>query len=265
MEKNEAIKFAINFFRIPKDRLPQRIEDLVSDMQESGVNKSVILGQDVRSVEKNEFKNYTLPNEILKQIVDRYPDKFIAFGAIDPRKNDAIEKLGTLARDFGFKGIKVHCDALGLYPNDSLLYPIYEKCVEYGLVVLHHTGTTGLGYCKIKFGHPLDLDDVAQDFPELKIICAHFGWPWMEECFAVATRNPNVYVDISGWLARYFPPLLITYMNGLLKDKMLFGTDYPMIRTPLWMKEFDEFCRPKLKHDVAEKVLGLNAKRLLEL
>jgi predicted TIM-barrel fold metal-dependent hydrolase len=265
MEKNEAIKFAINFFHIPREKLPQKIEDLVSDMDESGVDKGVILGQDLRSVERNEFRNYTLPNEFLKKIADRYPDRFVPFGAVDPRKDDAIQKLKTLAVDYGFKGIKLHCDALGLYPNDRLLDPIYQKCVEYGLIVLHHTGTTGLGYCKIKFGHPQDLDDVAQDYPELKIICAHFGWPWMEECFAVATRNPNVYVDISGWLAKYFPPLLITYMNGLLKDKMLFGTDYPMIRTPLWMRDFDEFCRPRLKEGVAEKVLGLNAKRLLGL
>jgi uncharacterized protein len=263
MEKNECIKFAINFFHIPKERLPSKIDDLVNDMDEAEVDQCVVLGQDVRSVVKSEFRNYTLPNEFLKELVDRHPKRFIAFGAVDPRKDDALEKLRTLARDYHFKGIKLHCDAMGMNPNEPLLDPIYEKCVEYGLIVLHHTGTTGLGYCKIKFGHPLDLDDVAQDFPELKIILAHFGWPWMEECFAVATRNPNVYVDISGWLARYFPPLLITYMNGLLKDKMLFGTDYPMIRTPLWMKEFDSFCRPKLKGGVAEKILGINAEKLL--
>jgi predicted TIM-barrel fold metal-dependent hydrolase len=265
MERNECIKFAINFFHIPLEMLPKSIEDLISDMDASGVDKGVILGQDVRSVEKKEFANYTLPNEELKKLVDRYPDRLIAFGAVDPRKDDALEKLETMYKDYGFKGIKLHCDASGLYPNDKLLYPIYEKCQEYGLVVLHHTGTTGLGYCKIRFGRPLDLDDVAQDFPELKIICAHFGWPWIEECFAVATRNPNVYVDFSGWHARYFPPLLITYMNGLLREKLLFGTDYPMIRTTLWMKEFDEFCRPKLKPGIAERLLGENARRLLKL
>ena len=265
MEKNECIKFAINFFHIPKENLPKSIDDLVSDMNESGVDRSVILGQDMRSVYRQEFRNYTLPNKVLADLVGKYPDRFIAFGAVDPHKEDALKELAVLAKDYGFKGIKMHCDALGIYPNDKILYPIYEKCVEYGLVVLHHTGTTGLGYCKIKFGHPVDLDDVAQDFPDLKIICAHFGWPWMEECFAVATRNPNVYIDISGWLARYFPPLLITYMNGLLKDKMLFGTDYPMIRTPLWMMEFNEFCRPKLKEGVAEKILGVNAKNLLNI
>lgn len=265
MERNECIKFAINFFRIPRDSLPKTIEELVADMDDCGVSKSVILGQDVRSVAKKEFVNYTLPNEELKKLVDKYPERFIAFGAVDPRKDDALPKLRTMAKDYGFKGIKFHCDASGLAPNDSLMHPIYEKCEEYGLVALHHTGTTGLGYCKIKFGKPVDLDDVAQDFPDLKIVCAHFGWPWMEECFAVATRNPNVYVDISGWLARYFPPLLITYMNGLLKEKMLFGTDYPMIRTPLWMKEFDEFCRPKLKEGVAEKILGGNASKILSL
>ncbi|HKW05667.1 MAG TPA: amidohydrolase family protein [Nitrososphaerales archaeon] len=265
MEKNECIKFAINFFKIPRERLPATVDDLVSDMDQAGVKKCVILGQDMRSVRKREFKNYTLPNEELKKLVDKNPDRFIAFGAVDARKDDAKRKLRIMARDYGFKGIKFHCDASALYPNDKILYPIYEKCEEYGLVTLHHTGTTGLGYCKIKFGRPLDLDDVAQDFPDLKIVCAHFGWPWMEECFAVATRNPNVYVDISGWLARYFPPLLITYMNGLLKEKMLFGTDYPMIRTPLWMKEFEEFCLPKLKEGVAKKVLGENARKLLRL
>ena len=69
-----------------------------------------------------------------------------------------------------------------------------------------------------------------------------------------------VYDDISGWLARYFPPLLIKYMNGLLKDKTLFGTDYPMIMTPSWMKDYDEYCRPKLKSGVSEKVLYDNAR-----
>jgi len=265
MERNECIRYAVEFFKIPPERIPNSIEDLVADMDEAGVETSVILGQDVRSSSKSEFKNYTLPNEELKKIVDKHPDRFIAFGSVDPRKDHALAKLKTMALDYGFKGLKIHCDASEIYPNDPELYPIYEKCVEYGLVVLHHTGTTGLGYCKIKYGRPLDLDDVAQDFPDLKLICAHFGWPWAEECFAVATRNRNVYVDISGWLARYFPPLLVTYMNGLLKEKMLFGTDYPMIRTPAWMKDYDEFCRPKLKIGVSEKILYENARSLLKL
>jgi predicted TIM-barrel fold metal-dependent hydrolase len=267
MQNNPAILFAMNFFHLSPDSLPSTVDDLIDDMDEAGVEKAVILGQDMSSVQKKEFRNYTIPNKFLKQLVDSYPNRFIAFGSVDPfRREDALRELNFMHKELGFKGLKLHCDALGIYPNDEkLLYPIYKRCAELGFVVLHHTGTTGLGYCKIKYGRPLDLDDVAQDFPDLKIICAHFGWPWMEECFAVATRNSNVYVDISGWLARYFPPLLITYMNGLLKDKMLFGTDYPMIRTPLWMKEFDEFCRPKLKPGIAEKVLETNAMRLLAI
>lgn len=263
MEKNEAIRFAINFFKLERDNLPKSLDDLITDMDQAGVSKSVILGQDVRSVSKEQFKNYTLDNAELKKSTDKHPDRLIPFGSVDPRKDDALRRLDAMARDYGFRGLKIHCDASEIYPNDRLLYPIYEKCVEHGLIVLHHTGTTGLGYCKIKFGRPLDIDEVAQDFPQLKIVCAHFGWPWMEECFAVATRNPNVYIDISGWLAKYFPPLLITYMNGPLRDKTLFGTDYPMIRTPLWMKQFQEYCAPKLKQGVAEKILGGNAAGLL--
>lgn len=263
MEKNECIRYAVEFFKIPPDQLPESIDDLLSEMDDVGVQKSVILGQDVRSSSKSQFKNYTLPNEELKKLVDANPERFVAFGSVDPRKEDALNKLKTMALDYGFKGLKIHGDASEIYPNDKLLYPIYEKCVEYGLVVMHHTGTTGLGYCKIKYGRPLDLDDVAQDFPELKIVCAHFGWPWMEECFAVVVRNRNVYVDISGWLPRYFPPQLVTYMNGLLKDKTLFGTDYPMIRTGAWMEDFDKFTRPQLKLGVAERILRKNAKTLL--
>jgi uncharacterized protein len=265
MEKNECIRYAIDFFKIPRDLLPESLDDLVADMDEAEVEKSVLLGQDVRSSSVPQFKNYSLPNEELKKIVDSHPDRFLAFGSVDPRKDDALSKLRQMALDYDFKGLKIHGDASEVYPNDHVLYPIYEKCVEYGLVVLHHTGTTGLGYCKIKYGRPLDLDDVAQDFPELKIISAHFGWPWIEECFAVATRNKNVYIDVSGWLPRYFPSLLITYMNGLLKEKILFGTDYPMIRTTTWMKDFEKYTEPHLNSGVAEKILHESAKKLLML
>jgi predicted TIM-barrel fold metal-dependent hydrolase len=93
MEKNEAIRFAIEFFRIDRENLPRNIDDLVSDMDEARVAKSVILGQDLRSVEKSQFKNYNLQNEELKKIQDAHPERFICFGAIDPRKEDALAKL----------------------------------------------------------------------------------------------------------------------------------------------------------------------------
>jgi len=265
MEKNECIRYAIDFFRIPHEMLPESIDDLISEMDRAGVQKSVILGQDLRSSKKPQFKNYTLPNDELEKLVDLHPDRFVGFGSVYPRNEDSLGQLRTMAVDCGFKGLKIHGDASEVYPNDPVLYPIYEKCVEHGLVVLHHTGTTGLGYCKIKYGRPLDLDDVAQDFPDLKIICAHFGWPWMEECFAVAVRNRNVYVDISGWMPRYYPPLLITYMNGLLTDKVVFGTDYPMIRQTAWMSDFEKHTRPQLKEGVPDKVLQENARRLLKI
>lgn len=265
MEENECIRYAIEFFRISQNLLPDSIDDLISEMDNAGVQASVILGQDLRSSKKPQFKNYTLPNEQLKRLVDSHPDRFLAFGSVDPRNEDALLKLRAMTVDYGFKGLKIHGDASEIFPNDPILYPIYEKCVEYDLVVLHHTGTTGLGYCKIKYGRPLDLDDVAQDFPELKIVCAHFGWPWTEECFAVAVRNRNVFVDISGWLPRYYPSLLVTYMNGLLKDKVVFGTDYPMISTTAWMRDFDKYTRPQLKEGIADKILRQNAERLLSI
>lgn len=94
MERNECIRFAIDFFRIPKERLPNSTEDLVRDMDEAGVERSVILGQDMRSVRKKEYKNYTLPNEEQKRLVDKYPERFVAFGAVDPRKTTRSESSG---------------------------------------------------------------------------------------------------------------------------------------------------------------------------
>ena len=118
MERNECIRYAVEFFKIPQERIPNSIEDLVTEMDEAGVETSVILGQDVRSSSKSEFKNYTLPNEESKKIVDKHPDRFIAFGSVDPRKDDALAKLKTMALDYGFEGLKIHCDASEIYPND---------------------------------------------------------------------------------------------------------------------------------------------------
>jgi predicted TIM-barrel fold metal-dependent hydrolase len=267
MLKNDCIKTAVNFFRLKTEDLPRSTENIIEEMDEAHVDASVILGQDARSTRKPEFANYFLPNDFLYRLVDKYPKRFIAFAGIDPMKREEAEKeLIRCVKDLHFSGVKLHCVAIGIYSNDvEFLYPIYERCQELKIPVLHHTGTTGLGNCKIKFGRPIFLDDVAQDFPDLKIIAAHFGWPWMEECFAVAIRNPNVYIDISGWLPRYLPPSVIQHVNGQLKDKMLFGTDYPMIKMTRWMKDFNTSLIPHLKPTVVSKLLAENAARILNI
>jgi hypothetical protein len=143
------------------------------------------------------------------------------------------------------------------------MFPIYEFCQDARVPVLFHTGTTALGDCEIKYSKPELLDEVCQAFPDLKVVMAHFGWPWPDVAIAIALRNPNVFIDVSGWKPRYIPQSIIPYLNGTLQDRFLFGTDYPMLRQKEWLDDFKASLAPKLKMGVAEKLLSSNAKRLL--
>ena len=108
----------------------------------------------------------------------------------------------------------------------------------------------------------MDVDDVAADFPDMPIILAHPSFPWQDEALAVATHKPQVYIDLSGWSPKYFPPNLVRYANTLLQDKVLFGSDFPLITPDRWLRDFDTL---EIKPEVKPKILKTNAARLLGL
>lgn len=139
-----------------------------------------------------------------------------------------------LVRDFGVKGFKFHPTMQGFYPDDRAACGLYEAICEEGAIALFHTGQTGVGSgmrggmgMRLKYSRPLHIDDVAVDFPDMTIVMAHPSVPWTEEGLAVCTHKPNVYIDMSGWSPKYFPPICVHYANTLLKKKMLFGSDWP--------------------------------------
>ncbi len=112
----------------------------------------------------------------------------------------------------------------------------------------------------------MELDDIAADFPDLTIIIAHPSFPWQDEALAVAVHKPNVYIDLSGWSPKYFPPQLVRYANSLLQDKVLFGSDYPLITPQRWLRDFDALdikpaVRPKILKDNAIRALRLDGSR----
>jgi len=113
-----------------------------------------------------------------------------------------------------------------------------------------------------QIGDTLAVDDVAADFPELDVILAHPSFPWQEEALAIAVHKPNVYIDLSGWSPKYFPEILVRYTNTLLKHKMLFGSDFPLITPDRWLADFE---RLPIKDDVRPLVLKQNAAKLLRL
>ena len=157
----------------------------------------------------------------------------------------------------------------GFYPNDRKAYALYEAIAEAGLPALFHTGQTGAGAgtrggmgIRLKYSNPMYLDDVAADFPDMPIVLAHPSFPWQDEALAVATHKPNVYIDLSGWSPKYFPANLVQYANTLLKDRVLFGSDYPVITPDRWLKDFAQLS---IKPDVRPRILKDNAVRLLKL
>lgn len=265
MKRNGPIMKACNFFKLDVEKLPETTEQLLHEMDEVGVSKAVILGQDTHATGNPAFRNYTLKNDEVASIAARSNGRLIPFAGVDPNSGrEAVRELKRVVNKLGMRGLKVHNSANSVYLNDrKLMYPIYEFCQEAGLPILFHTGTTGLGDTEIKYSKPELLDEVCQGFPDLKVVMAHFGWPWPEVTIAIALRNPNVFIDVSGWKPRYLPPSILPYMNGILQDRFLFGTDYPMLRQKEWMDDFKASLAPKLKPSVSKKLLSGNANRLL--
>jgi predicted TIM-barrel fold metal-dependent hydrolase len=211
-----------------------------------------------------------ITHEYVADMVRRFPDTFIGFAGVDPWKGKAaIEELERAVKDLGLRGAKFQQAAQAFFPNDRRFYPLWEKCSELQIPVLFHCGTTGLGAglpgglgIKLKYVDPLPIDDVAADFPELTIICAHPAWPWTDMAIAMAIHKANVYVDLSGWSPKYFPPQLTRDINSRLQNKALFGTDYPFIKPERWLKDFEQL---DLKPEVREKILFKNAQKVLKI
>ena len=211
-------------------------------------------------------------NEEVAELAAENADVVIPFASIDPDRGRAgVRMARRLITEYGVRGFKFHPNTQAFYPNDRAVYPLYEVIAEHGLIALFHTGQTGVGArtpggggVRLKYSNPMHVDDVAVDFPDLKIILAHPSFPWQDEALAVATHKPQVYIDLSGWSPKYFPPQLVQYANSLLKDKVLFGSDFPVITPDRWMRDFADLSikpevRPKIMKDNAATLLGLKS------
>jgi predicted TIM-barrel fold metal-dependent hydrolase len=211
-----------------------------------------------------------VPNEEVAMAAAENPDVMIPFASIDPARGVAgVRAARRLASDFGVRGFKFHPNMQAFYPNDRAAYPLYAAIEELGLPVLFHTGQTGIGAgtrggggVRLKYSNPLFIDDVAADFPDLPIVLAHPSFPWQDEALSIASHKPLVYIDLSGWSPKYFPPQLVQYANTLLQDKVLFGSDYPLLTPDRWLADFDAL---PIKPEVRPKILKDNAVRLLGL
>ena len=232
-----------------------------------GLNMAaVVFTVDARTKLKRE------PNSIEDMVegAARNNDVLIPFGSVDPLAGaDAIDRAKRLAGDYGVRGFKFHPSLQGFDPSDEQYYPLWEALQEIGLPAIFHTGQNGMGAglpggygIKLAYSNPLLLDAVAADFPEFQIIMAHPSVPWQDEANSIATHKANVYIDLSGWSPKYFPESLVKMSNSVLQDKVLFGTDYPLITPQKWLSAFADL---PLKDEVRPKILKANAVKLLGL
>ena len=212
----------------------------------------------------------TLSNEEIAEAAAEHPDVLVPFGSIDPARGVAgIRAARRLVESHGVRGFKFHPSIQAFEPNDRRHYPLWEELESLGVPALFHTGQTGIGSglpggrgIKLRYSDPMLLDDVAADFPGLTIIMAHPSVPWQDAAIAIAQHKANVYIDLSGWSPKYFPPQLVQYANSLLQEKVLFGSDFPVITPERWMKDFDAIG---IKEEVRPKILKENAARLFGL
>ncbi len=245
---------------------PRTFDEMIIEYDAANVEKVVLVAWDAETTTQ-------LPkvsNDFIAKAVDQYPGRLIGFACVDPHKGKAaVKELERAFKDLKLQGAKFHPIAQAFYPNDKQYYPLFEKCLEYDVPVSVHTGTTGWGsglpgggQMKLKYANPMYLDEVAADFPELRLIASHPSWPWQNEQLAVAMHKSNVYVEISGWSPKYFEPILVTYMTKLISDRVVFGTDYPFLTPKRWLKDFETLdIRPEVK----QKILRNNAVKLLKL
>ncbi len=212
----------------------------------------------------------SLSNAAVADLVRQFPQQFVGFGSVDPAKGRvALAQLDEIA-ELGLLGVKFHPGMQAFVPNDRSVYPLWERCQELGLVTIFHTGTTAVGAgqpggggVKLASSRPIPfIDDVAADFPELRIVMAHPPFPWEREGLALLMHKSNVYMDLSGWAPQYFDPLVVQYAKTIAQDKILFGSDWPALMPQRWEAEFAAY---EIEETVLAKIMAGNAAKLLGL
>jgi len=233
-------------------------------MDEAGVTKAILVAEDFE-----ETLGKKVPNEAIAAGVKKYPDRFFGLASVDPHKGKkAVQELEHAVKDLEMVGLTLWPCFHKIYSNDKKYYPLYEKCLELGIFVVIHTSVNFSSVSKLDLGRPIYLDEVAMDFPDLRIIASHAGWPWVLEMIAVAWRHPNVYMEISAMRPKYMArehsgwgPLL-NYGNTILQDRIMFATSWPLLP---FKRSVEEVQALPLKESVKEKWLYQNAAKFLNI
>jgi len=238
-------------------------EVLLKEMEEAEIELAVIHAEYEFGEDANKL------NEKTASLVKEYPDKFAGFGTVnlDNLKPLSLVEQAESIHQLGLKGINLQPIFFDVDPLDRRLYPLYATAARLGLIVTFHTGVHYSMKSAITENNPLFIDQIAIDFPPLKIIACHGGWPWIPQMTAIARRHRNVFIEFGGLDPKYIAlpgsgwETLFVLMNNLLQNQILFGTDWPVLDFERAKKGFLQLG---LKEEVLEKLFYRNAKRLLK-
>ncbi|MFI5712318.1 amidohydrolase family protein [Kribbella sp. NPDC051620] len=238
---------------IPREEQP--VAKTVEAMDEAGVDKSLISAWVAPG-------NVMISNDEVAGFVEQAADRLVGVGSVDIRKPmDAVREVRRCVDELGFKGIRVLPWLWEVPPTDRRFYPVYVACCEADVPFCTQIGHTG-PLMPSEVGRPIYLDQVALDFPELKIVGGHIGYPWTDEAIAVATKHENVYIDTSAYTTKRYPPALVEYLRAHGRRKILFGSNYPMITPAKALRDLQSL---DLDEEATGLFLGGNAQRVFGL
>jgi predicted TIM-barrel fold metal-dependent hydrolase len=258
---------SVEEFQVVARQLARDDAEVLASLDEAGISRALITGFDEASTGGTTF----VPNEAVAAIAERHPDRFLPFAGLDIlRGSEALEQLEYWVRQRGFRGLSLRPFMIGLPADDRRYYPFYAKCIELGIPLSIHASANWTTQRPSDLGHPRHFDAVACDFPELKLILSHAGYPWVLEACLLAWKHPNVYLELAAHRPRYFTapgagwePLL-RYGQTTIREKVLYGTGaFLLARSPAELVA--ELRALPLKPDVMEQWLYRNAAALLGL
>nr|WP_243847111.1 amidohydrolase family protein [Thalassobacillus devorans] len=233
-----------------------------------GFSGSIVLAFDAPAT------GIVVPNKYVADYCKQDPSKLFGFASIDPNKENAALLLEKAIQELGLKGLKLGPIYQNFYPEEKKHYTLYEKAAELNIPILWHQGTSFVPEGYLDASRPAMLDPIARTFPNLKMVIAHMGHPWVDECISVVRKNPNVYMDLSALFPRpwQFYNALVSAMEYGVTHKILFGSDYPFFTTDHTIQGLRDVNRlvegthmPKVTEDIIESILHRNTPELLGL
>jgi predicted TIM-barrel fold metal-dependent hydrolase len=239
-------------------------EEMLRRMDAAGIERAFLIASKVGP--KSQSTSYHIPYEMVAEAVNAFPDRFLGLAGLDPTEGmNGVRQLEKGVRDHGFIGAHFYPHWFELAPDHARWYPFYAKCVELDVPVQLQVGQSMLYDPNVRLrsvGRPITLDAVACDFPELKLVGIHVGIPWTDEMIAMAWKHPNVYIGCDAHSPKYWPDSFVKYINSYGQDKVIFGTDFPVLDFERTRREIEALG---LRPEPLKKLLRDNALRLYKL